>query len=342
VNLKCLVGIHKWAGDKCENCGKSREQRQGSSPVRAEKVADVVTGRSDYKRLRCSAAMEILLDASDSIVGLWLNDSLGGHQDTNSILRMGLADSRIPLHKDTLLAAYIDVTIENYRKIRNNGPQNGYYVMIAGHLAPGEKVPTARTLRWKKGAENPSVGKVTLVEDMSLLRYSCPTCTVPITVFQKDIKDEGLSVLCGVCGSFSHIYGDYRTWDGKAQIQQVYSSVYVPIKEYSDWYLSHPVFLSMQANHKSHYLNHYGLWGICPGCRQQYITTVLAAFATWQGADVSGVFMANSAASGRQMESLLKPGVCSQCGDKGLLTIMVSLPDSIEQRLQQHLSNPKA
>ena len=196
---------------------------------------------------------------------------------------------------------------------------------------PFETAPRLDAFRWMSGQENPASGNVESRPAEGLVRFDCPTCGSPVYCKNEQIHGlVGAMVACGGCGNISHVPATCLD-PGQAAREPVRACVFVPIREYSDWYYAHPQCRGADPTHEAM----YGLWTYCANCKHEYVPSVLSAFA--MSGNAGGMaFNASSASSARDFEALERGG-CPECGDANLLALRLEIPHRVRLEIEDHL-----
>lgn len=189
---------------------------------------------------------------------------------------------------------------------------------------------------WKKGKANPVSNNMDIIEHVGelFLRFLCPTCEHPMSIRLKNIEAiVGIPCQCDICDNLSFIPSVFSSEKGLAETNEdITGSVIVPIKEYSDFYLSHPIIKKMIEKGESELLSSYGLRGFCASCFHNYRSTVLNTFPV-MNIGANSYFNVHSAESATDMTALSNGG-CPACGSDKLVVIVTSVPTRIKKHKQ--------
>jgi len=305
---------------------------KGQKPSSDEQAAKPGVSESESEQIMKAAAtttgyqakgwLDIVRDDNGQVTGFWLGRDPG--PDTlQPTLRMVAVSEKLDE------ATYISISMEDYRFLKNSfNERGGYYVMIGSAKAPGEPVLPLSSAIWQKGQPNPVSDRVDrLTEGVKGVRFACPTCKLPNYCWVSDMADDvGANVLCGHCGNISHVPAAFKNAKDAVGLE-IPGCSYVPIAEFEDWLMSHPVYSSENIED----LGSYGLWAFCADCKHQFSSTVLPTFSIAVG--MKGfVFNAKTQKSSDDMRGLLD-GKCPACGDKYLLALMIEIPDEVRESI---------
>ena len=163
------------------------------------------------------------------------------------------------------------------------------------------------------------------------LVFKCPTCPSAVRVALHRIDPVvGVHSVCPGCGNVAHVPGAYKAAPKPAGLK-ITGGVSVTIAQFAEWYLGHPLVVSLIKARESDLHHRYGLWAFCAGCHREYPATVLPFFASAQ--DAAGfVFTARTTDSAKAMESLTS-GRCVSCGHSSLTAIVADIPDYVRSAL---------
>ena len=163
------------------------------------------------------------------------------------------------------------------------------------------------------------------------LAFKCPTCPSAVFIGLSTIDPViGVNVVCPGCGNTAHVPGSYRTRPNVAGLS-ITGGVEVSIAEYVDWFLSHPLVVTLKKAGQVDLLCDYGLWGFCPKCNYQYTSTVLAYNLPFlqMAHDADGFVLRTSTSNSYTETTALQSGHCPSCGHKSLIVIIADIPDYV-------------
>ncbi len=180
------------------------------------------------------------------------------------------------------------------------------------------------------GLMNPFSTKF-FVEDAQLY-FKCPTCPDACSVYLEQIDPiGGVLVVCPGCGNIAHVPGCYRTQPESPGFD-ITGGVLMPIKEFTDWFLSHPLIASMKSKRAYTHLYDYGLWALCPACGYRYSPTVLAYNLPFMKIrDASGSVLLTKTEESATETSSLQAGCCPSCGHQEITAIVSDIPDYVRK-----------
>lgn len=196
---------------------------------------------------------------------------------------------------------------------------------------PFVTTPKLDAFHWVQGQENPASRYVQSQPAEGLVRFDCPTCAAPVYCKNEQIHGlVGAMVACAECGNISHVPATCLD-PSHAASEPVRACVFVPIREFADWYYAHPQCRGADPTHEAM----YGLWTFCANCKHEYVPSVLSAFAMSRNAG-GMAFNASSPESARDFEALGRGG-CPDCGDANLLALRLEIPHRVRLEIEDHL-----
>ena len=183
------------------------------------------------------------------------------------------------------------------------------------HVSKGEQTPAIKLAYWREVGPNPKSKNIAFTTDYKVVKFDCATCHTENTC--DDDNDTGSMVICRHCRNISYVPPHYKALS-EAGLFEIYASVSVPIKEFNDWFIGHPLFLESSNFEKCN------LWVYCASCRYKFESSI---FHSLPGNEIfkRQIFLANSNKSAEDMQAITN-GSCHKCSGSDLLALLVKLP----------------
>ena len=162
------------------------------------------------------------------------------------------------------------------------------------------------------------------------IELPCPSCNVSIGLEDAKYDDIfGGDFFCPNCRNICHVPGAFFTGSDTRGLC-VTAAVPVSMSDFSQWYDSHPLVSSADAECRVMH-DHYGLFVYCKNCLHRYSS---AAVLTWRRAQLTaaaGGTMLFQAASRESRDDFdaLNAGGCPLCHSEMLLAIVTTIPDYV-------------